>query len=214
MHSYLLLPDGTFKQPRYIHLAAITTSPSEWNTVKQNDFRNPNSFIIFATNCLLRRGTLLRTLWRMALNQQGYFSILNNRSALAEVGCRSEGVVRDAGAQENKWFGRCLPISSGPAWDVGAALVWADVAGLGVPRTGRRNEHINVMSSMWTFEDREDQESGLLILQRKLKIWFYFHMFGFYWKQSNNYIGFIYIYFSLSHLYDHLKAILYTVHWK
>ena len=63
----------------------------------------------------------------MALNQQGYFSILNNRSALAEVGCRSEGVVRDAGAQENKWFGRCLPISSGPAWDVGAAFVWADV---------------------------------------------------------------------------------------
>ena len=64
----------------------------------------------------------------------------------------------DAGAQENKWFGRCLPISSGPAWDVGAACVWADVVGLGVPRTGRRNEHINVMSSKWTFEDREDED--------------------------------------------------------
>ena len=73
--------------------------------------------------------------------------------------------------------------SSGPAWDgpaaAAAACVWADVAGFSVPGRGRRNEHVNVMSSMWTFEDRGDEEARLLILLRKLKIWFYFHMFGF-----------------------------------
>jgi len=50
----------------------------------------------------------------MTFKQRGYFSILNNRRALAEAECEAggggeAGLLRDAGAQRSERFGRCVP---------------------------------------------------------------------------------------------------------